>query len=286
MEHAEAHERLADLALEPARLAELDREESDDAVAIRRHVAGCEACIADLAAYRRAWSELGDALTPRAGSGAGDPGTGAGVLRAPAALRDRVLAAVADGGPSPLAVLPRGIAEAVSGGPASVPAGGRQLRTPARLPWLAVAAALVVAIGAGSLAWSAQSSLDRARADTAKLASVAATLDRVFADPVHWVTPLRTTDGGPGGTLVWSDTDLVVFSTALPKPGPGLAYGCWIERDGARTPIGSIEFAGDTGYWVGSMRGWTDAFASGSLFGVSLNPVGGGAGTPVLLGTL
>jgi hypothetical protein len=288
MEHAEAHERLADLALEPARLARLDTDITPDGFAVRRHVAECDACAADLAAYRRTWSELGDVLAARA-AGASTPPEDAidAQLTAPALLRSRTIEAIrrpagsttteaeaptTDRAPAPDAVI--------------LPVVLGRFRASARIGWLAAAAALIVAIGAGSLAWSQQGALDQARNDGERLASVTTTLDRVLADPVHWVTPLRTADGGPGGMLAWSDTELVVFTSALPRPGPGLTYRCWIERDGMRTPIGVMVFSGDTGFWVGSMSGWTAAFAPGSRFGVSLVSVDAGAGTPVLLGTL
>ncbi len=155
-----------------------------------------------------------------------------------------------------------------------------------RLPWLAVAAALVVALGAGGLAWVRTAELRQAQAESADLASVAATMDRMLADPVHWITPLTTADGAPGGTLVWSSTEIVVVSGALPAPEPGQAYRCWVEANGTRTPVGWMEFTGGTGYWAGSVAGWADLLKPGARFGVSLVPVPGGDGTPVLVGTL
>jgi hypothetical protein len=288
MEHAEAHERLADLALEPARLARLDTDITPDGFAVRRHVAGCDACAADLAAYRRTWSELGDVLAARAAGEATAPEDALDAqLTAPASLRVRTLEAVRQP-PGVTATLIE--ADTMERAPAPdavvLPVVMRRFRASARIAWLAAAAALIVAIGAGSLAWSQREALDQARSEGAQLASVTTTLDRVLADPVHWVTPLRTADGSPGGMLAWSDTELVVFTSALPKPGAGLTYRCWIERDGTRTPIGAMVFSGDTGFWVGSMSGWTAAFAPGSRFGVSLVSDNAGAGTPVLLGTL
>jgi hypothetical protein len=160
-------------------------------------------------------------------------------------------------------------------------------RALARWAWLAAAAALIVALGAGGLAWVRTSELDRSRAETAALASVTATFDHVLATPTHWVTPLRTADGAPGGTLAWSADEVVVVTSALAQPAPGEVYRCWVERDGTRTPVGSMSFSGSTAYWAGSMTGWGGAFAPGATFGVSLVPAsGGGDSPPVLVGSL
>jgi hypothetical protein len=262
MEHAEAHELLADLALEPSRLTGLDDAAAAETQPLRAHIAGCRTCAAEVVAWRRTWSMFGDAR----GAGAAFDTE---LLRAPAANRAATLAAIA--GP------------AVMAAPVVVT---RRWPAPRALPWLLAAAALVVAIGAGSLAWVRTSDLDRAHAESADLANVAATMDRVLADPVHWITPLTTADGAPGGTLAWSNSEIVVISAALPAPEPGQGYRCWVERNGKRTPLGSMDFTGGTGYWAGSMAGWADLLTPGARFGVSLVRVPGGEGTPVLVGSI
>jgi hypothetical protein len=195
------------------------------------------------------------------------------VIKAPPALRAQVVASIT--------------ASAAESAPVPLVAHHRPSRgLPRRLPWLALAAALVVAIGAGSLAWVRTSELDRARADAVELSAVAATMDHVLASPVHWITPLQTADGAPGGTLAWSATEIVVVTSALPVPEPGQVYRCWVERGGARTPIGAMDFTGGTGYWAGSMTGWGALLVPGSRFGVSLVPASGGGGAPVLIGSI
>lgn len=264
MEHAEAHELLADLALEPSRLAGLADDASVEAEPLRAHVAGCAACAAEIDAWRRTWEAFG------AARGVRDLAS-AELLRTSATLRAATMAAIA--------------APAVVAGAAPVVA-TRRWSAPRGLPWLAVAAALVVAIGTGGLAWVRTSELDRSRAEVAELAAVAATMDRILADPVHWITPLATVDGAPGGTLAWSNTEIVVISGVLPAPEPGQTYRCWVERDGQRTPIGSMEFTRGTGYWVGSMTGWDGLLTRGARFGISLVPASGGEGAPVLIGSI
>jgi hypothetical protein len=263
MEHAEAHELLADQALEPSRLTGLTADVSAETESLRIHVAGCATCTAEIVAWRRTWLAFGDAR------GAGESSR-AEPLHASASLRAATLAAIA--APS-----------VVAAGPA---AASRRWSAPRSLLWLAVAAALVVAIGAGGLAWVRTTELDRARAESAELASVAATMDRVLAAPVHWITPLATVDGAPGGTLAWSNTEIVVISEVLPVPEPGQTYRCWVERAGKRTPIGSMEFTRGTGYWAGSMTGWDGLLTHGARFGISLVPGSGGEGAPVLIGSI
>ncbi len=310
MDHAEVRERLADLALEPARLDHLAHDASPEAVAMRAHLDECERCAAEFGAWRRTWSALGEAV--------GAPGTVAGdelprrpaVIRAPADLRSRTLAAIA-----PAAAIPPAAVAEVRGTDAPAPARGdpqvsvgsqvtadtqvtagprlatdvarARGRDRARWAWLAAAAALIIAVGAGGLAWARTGELDRSRAEVAALASVTATFDRVLATPTHWVTPLRTADGAPGGTLAWNADEIVVATSALPQPAPGQEYRCWVERDGTRIPVGSMSFSGSTAYWAGPMDGWGSAFAPGAMFGVSLVPAGGGGDSPtVLVGSL
>jgi hypothetical protein len=294
MHHAEAHERLADLALEPGRLARLDDDRSPEAAALRTHLAACERCATDLAGWRRTWAEVGravgggtapaaEARRPAAHDWVGpdlDPS------RAPESLRARTMAAIAAEGRSPGAP-----GQPVS--PPSQPAlpirlsssGPARIHSPRWLPWLAAAAALLIAVGAGTLGLVRSSELDQARAQGAELTAVASTLNRVLADPEHWTATLRAADGTVGGTLAWSSSDMVVIATGLPTPGARQGYRCWVEQDGVRTPIGSMSFSGSTGYWAGGMTGWTGALASGARFGVSLVP-DGGEGTPVLIGEL
>jgi len=52
MQHAEAHERLADLALEPRAFLAFDRDRSPDHEGLRAHVSGCATCSADVEAWR------------------------------------------------------------------------------------------------------------------------------------------------------------------------------------------------------------------------------------------
>jgi hypothetical protein len=287
MEHAEAHERLSDLALEPRRLAALAHDASAEAVALREHLARCDRCAADLASWQRTWTEIGlvsgrataDATAPAA-SGA----LGADVLiEPPAGLRERVLGAAAG---TPASGSTAGSEPAGAADPAARPHGRDPRRSRLTRAWLVAAAAVIVALLASASSYLGTAELDRLRGDNAGLAAAAATLDRVFAAERFWTVTLRTADGSPGGTLAWSAQEVVVVTSRLPAPGAGQSYRCWLERDGARTGMGEMAFSGSTGYWAGSLESYGQpVLRPGGRFGVSLVPAAG-VGTPVLVGEL
>jgi hypothetical protein len=301
MRHAEATGRLADLALEPALLARLEEDPSPEARALRTHLAECEPCSADLWTWRRTWALTGAVLSEGDRADHDDAAVDrvADALRAPASLRNRTLSLVAAEGrrrtdPSTPHQAP-GRPDADGGRPAdpstpleglAAPGSRRGSRRRRWMPWLAVAAALVVALGAGSLAWTRTRDLDRAQTENAGLTATMAALDRVLATPVHWVVTLRTPDGMAGGVAGWSGSEIAVVTTSLPGPSVGEAYRCWVERDGVRTPIGPMWFSGSTGYWAGAIDGWAELLTPGAKLGVSLVPEGGGSAVPVLTGSL
>jgi hypothetical protein len=223
---------------------------------------------------RRTWS----AMTARGADGE------AGVAPPPA-LRERTLAAVAAGGAVGTAQAATAADEA---GDTDVPApraaaaipGGRRLG-----PWLAVAAAVAVAVGIAGLGLLQARDADRVRAENAALSATTAAMGEVLADPGHRVAGLRAADGSLGGTVAWTDDEVVVVAPGLPALEPGQAYRCWVERDGVRTPIGSMALSGSTGHWVGSGYGSRDLLPAGGRFGVSVVSEDG-ASTPVLIGEL
>ncbi|MBA3877343.1 MAG: hypothetical protein C0498_10460 [Anaerolinea sp.] len=293
--HAEAHERLADLVLEPGGLERLGTPATDELTA---HVVACETCSREVHAWRR----TRDALEASLGSGPdrldlGDLAVDEPIA-VPAALRGTILGAVRDlpetrtaiTSPAPVAVPAATLGPAALGpanlgpaalGPATSTAGRRVPAVRRLLPLVAVLA--IVAVGTGLLA-DQSGRLDRARQESAALEAVTATLDRVLSDPAHRVVDLRGADGTVRGSLSWSSRDLVVLTTALEPPPPGKVYRCWIERDGVRSPMGQLWFAGGTAFWSGSLEEWaTTSFPDGGTFGISLEPVSGPAGNPAIL---
>lgn len=310
--HAEAHERLADLALEPAALAALadavdagagssrDRvgmrteaprpgpaSSADDVVALAEHVSTCPRCRLQLDGWRATHRALDLATEREDGEGAGvrlddlahDP-----VIPSPSALRERIRGIASD---------PSGRVDTVataSADPASSDRGGARVRSfPTLLVTRILPIAAALAILVGGFAYQQQSSrLDSTRSEVTALESVTTVLDRLLRDPDHRVVALVGADGTAHGSLAWSSRDLVVMTTALERPPAGQSYHCWVERDGVRTPVGEMWFAGRLAYWTGSLDEWaTISLDKAGRFGVSLVTDGkGAAADPVLVATL
>lgn len=276
MDHAEAHERLADLALEPADLDLSGTAEGIDP--LRSHIHGCATCRTDLAAWRTTHDAIDDALV----TADGDRGRLADLAAEPPIVSPASLRAA-------IARIPESSEGAA--GAASWAAGDRRLDAPTRFGWRR-AAALVAAVGVlvvgVALLRDQSARLDAAQAETRELASVTAVLGRVLSDPGHHVVSLASADGTANGSVAWSGHDLAVMTRALERPPAGQTYRCWIERDGVRSPVGEMWFTGDLAYWTGSLDDWaTISLDDGGRFGVSLEPApGGGHGQPVLVADL
>lgn len=278
--HSAAHERLADLALEPGALDAVIGEVGAAAGSTVRdplleHVASCPACRADIESWQHAHRMVRDALAGSAGAVTLGELAAEEPVHAPADLRAAVMGLPArDGGGDVRA------RAATADAPEPLER-RRRLVGPRFLPL--VAALAVLGVGGGYLV-NQMGQLDRARADTAALAGVTAALDRVMTDPQHRVVSLRATDGTTSGSVAWTSHDLVILTTALTPPPAGEVYRCWIERDGQRSPVGKMFFAGGTGYWTGSLDAWaTTSFTAGTTFGISLEPVSGSTGAPAVL---
>ena len=247
MDHAEAHERIADLALDRAALQRL-RDGTPEVRAFLDHVAGCPACTADLRATRSLDRGLRDALAE-----VGDV-TAIAPINLPESLREAVLdAARREPAPgassSPMAsTTPR----------ASTAAPRRWALVLLRLSgsqWAAALAAAVVIAVVGGLTGRALTPAPEGRPDASMVAAVA-TLDRVLAAPDHHLATLRTPAGTASGSVAWSSQDFVVLTSALSTPAPDQVYRCWLQWAGEWTAVGSMEFAGTTAYWAGSVGDW------------------------------
>jgi anti-sigma factor RsiW len=269
MDHAEAHERLGDLALDPARLAQLDTDEAPEAADLRAHLATCADCREELAALRETDRAIRDAF-----AAAVDTGPPA-ILRVPPNLKDRVLAAAREDPPAAFQAAAAPVV--VDPNPARGP------RPTRRWLSLALAAALVAAIGLGGVLSQRLADLGVARAELGEMTEAVAMLDRILTAEKHVVVALVTADGTPGGVIAWNREEVVVLSTALNRPPDGREYACWMEENGKRWKVGSMQFSGSTAYWAGSLEGWNASFDPGTRFGVSLSPQVGGDPLPVLV---
>jgi hypothetical protein len=109
----------------------------------------------------------------------------------------------------------------------------------------------------GATAFTVDQAARRAAADAeaASLARVVATLDTVLAAD-HRIVGLRRPDGTPGGSISWSRHDWVVLTGALARPAAGTHYQCWLEGGGRSVAVGTMDFAGNTAYWVATLDSW------------------------------
>jgi hypothetical protein len=249
MDHAAAHERIADLLLEPPRLAAFDDSADPGDVALREHLATCPGCRADLESWRRLGRAVGQALPTDAGAAteAVEP------IDVPPSLRARVVGAVHDAGREG-AVHEGGSVAAVS---LQARRAGTAERSARRLaPWLGLAASLIVIVGASWI------TLDQARlrgiaaTEATELIEIVAAVDRVLAAP-HKIVELRHPDGATAGSISWSRHDWVVLTTALTEPPVDQRYKCWLVEGDRSVAVGQMFFAGGTAYWVGSLDEWT-----------------------------
>jgi hypothetical protein len=237
MDHAEAHERIADLSLEPRRLAALDASDATDDAALRAHIESCPRCQAELTEWREFHAATEAALATNRREQL-DP------IAPPDDLRRRVLAiAHAE---------PRTTSKPVD----IVQIHPRRPLTGGALLALAAVFALV-AVGVGVLAARDQSArLDTTLIESRWLSDTVAALSRVLATPDHHAITLRTADGTGAGAIAWSRHDLVVISHGLPAPGADQVYRCWLDYEGTETAMGRMWFVDGDAFWVGSTQDW------------------------------
>ena len=248
MDHAAAHERIADLLLEPVRLAGLDHSADPEDAALREHLATCPGCRADLESWRRLGRAVGQALPSDAAAAtdAVEP------IDAPPSLRARVIGAVHDAAQGG-AAHDGGLGTPVSlqaRRAGSIERGARRLA-----PWLGLAASLIVIVGASWITLDQVRLRGTAEAEATALTNVVAAVDRVLAAP-HRIVELRHPDGAGAGSISWSRHDWVVLTTALTEPPADQRYKCWLEEADRSVMVGQMDFAGGTAYWVGSLDEW------------------------------
>ena len=166
--------------------------------AFEAHLAGCDACRADVRAYEEVAAALAHAAPP-----AEPPGT----------LRDRVLAE----------------ARRVR------PIGTRAPRRP--LPWLAAAAAVVLAAAGAFTTWRLNArvrDLERQVAVADSLRAVSDSALVLLTGPEVNVVTLAGTNRPPSARIVWNRARnrFVVFAFDLPAAPPGRTYQLWAIAKG------------------------------------------------------
>jgi hypothetical protein len=238
MDHAEAHERIADLALEPSRLAGLTASRADEDAALREHIFACPECRAELHEWDDFQSSLGDALADNRREQL-EP------IVPPADLRRRVLSA-AHAEPKP-ATMPDNVVE-LSRRPRRIPRTGL-------LALAAVFSLVAVGLGVGFIR-DQSGKLEASQLEHQWLTNTVAALNRILVTPDHHVVALATADGAAAGTLAWSRHDLVVMSGGLPRPANGQVYRCWLNYEGNDTPMGWMWFVDGNAFWTSSTSDW------------------------------
>jgi hypothetical protein len=280
MDHAEAHERIADLALEPEALAalELDRlaAAGPDDRAFATHVRGCPTCRADLAATRAIRDHLDLALDDATEAISVEP------MAPPEWLRDAVLEAARREPRHDAAPGARWLAARYPGPSEPAPVGPTDLRPWRRIGprWVGAIAAVLAVAFLGGLAGSALIEPGPPGPDASLVAAVA-TLDRVLAAPQHQVVQLQTPTGAAAGTVAWSAQDFAVLTSSLTTPPPGQVYRCWLSWSGRWAAVGTMDFAGSTAYWAEPLGEWANLVDEpGTQFVVTLEAAGPAAQAP------
>lgn len=185
IDHAEAHERIVDLAMEPGRLAALEASPDPKDRSLVDHAAGCDECRAEIESWRRTQALVSVGI---AGRSAED--TALVPIRAPELVRDAVLARI---GTERTMV-------------ASEPGSGPR---PLRIGWgrrnlLALASAAVIVILAGGLIADQLGRIDDLSTQARRMqyvVRVVRVVDRVMADPDHRIVDLREPDGTRAGSV-------------------------------------------------------------------------------------
>lgn len=233
MDHAAAHERIEDLLLEPSRLEGLDASAAPEDVALREHLDGCPACRSDLESWSLVQRQVAEAL-PAGTEAVRDVEP----IEVPPSLRTQVLAAV-QSGERPLAPI----------------AMERRTQARPRAIWLGLAASLVLLLGSAVITLDQANRRAVAESEANALATLVAAVHGVLATD-HRIVELRRPDGTSVGSVSWSRRDWVVLTKALTQPPSGQRYRCWLEDGDKSVPVGVMEFAGGTAYWVETLDEW------------------------------
>jgi hypothetical protein len=280
MDHAEALELIELAAVEPDGLERLTAGDTPESSAVAGHLAGCPACVAELARIRRTATLARVVIATQP-----DP-----------ALRERTLAFVREVGRDrsspPSTEAGELIASTPSPAPAAAPPPVTIRPAAARRSWVAIAgiaAAFILAVGLGFAVATIRSPADDLQREVAVLQETTAATLRLEAAPDTQRVALAATEAGAGsaGDVLFSPSsgELLVVAAGLAPLEPGQEYGCWLESNGERRRIGEMYPGGDLQSWAGQVGGLVD-LPSDALFGVSLVPDGAESGTPVLTGSL
>lgn len=257
---------------EMAALCVLDVLTPEEAAPVHAHLAACDQPHPDIALAAEAAGALGSAVEP---------------VQPPAALRDRLMAAVAATPQVPDRAADTPVAPAaVAAGDTNVVPLHRPSRAarPSRLAWAGLAAAAVVVLLVGGWGLSLQRQLSDADQQLALVRQAIA----AAADPASRVATITGTEQAPGvsgmAVVPGSGTGYLMLQ-GLPALASGQVYQAWYLADGVPTsaglmPTGASEVAVMTGL---------DPIAGTDTIALTIEPAGGVAsptGPIVAAGTL
>jgi anti-sigma-K factor RskA len=153
----------------------------------------------------------------------------------------------------------------------------RRMRSRAVLPWLAAAAALVAAVGAGAVA---RQTATRNAALAARLDAQDSTLAALAGPRVH-VVSLAAPGGRPAARVFWNHerSVFVVVAFALPPAPAERTYQLWAIAEGkAPVSMGTFNTAADgRGTAILPVDAAVTALGTIGLCGLTEEPLGGSA---------
>ena len=299
MDHADALELIEIAAAEPDGLERLMAGDTPEAAIVAGHLAGCPACVAELAVMRRVAAVAREVIAaepdPALKERTLDFVRATGVPRGTATTEPEApqleAAPAAPAAPVPAtraAILVPDTKVTAASVQAAAPVPIRRRRS-AFVAFAGIAAALllvgVIGYGAGG-GFTQHGEYDSEIAVLTESTMTALSLAGTGDAQVVALAP-TTAGGAAQGTLALSTSsgELVMFARGLATPAAGAEYGCWVEVAGKRQRIGTMYAAGPGWTWSGMSQA-VASLPAGATFGVSLVPAGAGAGVPVLTGSL
>ena len=212
--------------IESAASYALDALDGEERAVFEAHLAGCEECQSEVAAYREVASALAHAVPARANP-------------RPDALRERILRDA------------RQVRPIATAAPRPVIAAPRPAKPRGRvLPWLVAAAAMIAAVGLGIVyRGERQQAADlRSKLTTAQatLARDDSTLAAFLGPEVHVVSLTSAADQKPSVRVFWNHTrrQFIVTALNLASAPSGKTYQLWALRKG-KAPLSMGTFSPD-----------------------------------------
>lgn len=267
MDHAEVRKRLAEAFATGSGISTIEADASSEGQGLRDHISSC--CREEYEAFRATALALA-AIAPD------------DELRAPRRARERIMASV---GAQQLAAAGPAFTATPAVTPVAPPSASERSARPSvpQPRYLAIAAAVAAAIFLAGAFLGGALGLAPASPDDEAAAHIVAAVDRIVAQPDSvQLAVSQASSGAHAGTLLFdpANNELVILSRSLTAPPSGEEYGCYLERQGARTRVGRMRVEYGTAWWVGKMEDPADAGAPGDRFVVLL---GGPDGAPVLV---